>query len=36
MAEMIARQDRERVESMKLHKESRKLQQDNLAILLEQ
>ena len=36
MAEMNARQDRERLENMKLHKESWKLQQDNSAILLEQ
>ena len=36
MAEMNARQDQEWVESMKLHEESRKLQQDNSAILLEQ
>ena len=36
MAEMNARQDRERVESMKLHEESQKLQQDNSEILLEQ
>ena len=36
MAEINTRQDREWLENMKLHKESRKLQQENLAILLEQ
>ena len=36
MAEMNARQDRERLENMKLHEESRKLQQDNSAILFKQ
>ena len=36
MVEMNAHQDRKRLENMKLHKESRKLQQDNSAILLEQ
>ena len=36
MIEMNARQEWKWLENMKLHEESQKIQQDNLAIILEQ